>query len=55
MLIDVAELVAERSYEEILKLFLRVDEIQMDSEFTNMVFDAFMAQKREMDRADEAT
>ena len=55
MLIDLADLIVERNYKEVLKLFLRVDEIMADSDFTNMVFDAFMAQKREMDRADEAT
>ena len=55
MLIDVAETVAGHDYRAVVNLFLRVDELMADSVFTDMVFDAFMARKREMDRANEAT
>lgn len=51
MLIDLADILAERDYEEVLKLFLRVDEIMADSVFTDMVFDAFQARYRDLERA----
>jgi hypothetical protein len=51
MLIDLEDIISDRSYEEIVKLFERIDDIQADSVFTDMVLDAFMARKREMDNA----
>ena len=49
MTIDLADVIAEGSYEDIVKLFEQIDEIQADSVFTDMVYEAFARRKQEMD------
>jgi len=46
--IDLAEAIAtNNSYEDILVLFLEIDELMADSVFTDMVFGAFRRRRRE--------
>lgn len=49
MKLDITELIVrDNSYQEVVDMFLLIDEIQADSVFTEMVYDAFAARYREM-------